>query len=236
MIRSKTGKYKNYCMASSRLFCTLLFMGVFSMAVCEERSASGPYNLHNAFGPFDYYDPNNADKLKLVEHAHLGDKTKALAEMGHWGGYFGDVDYTLRAFPNHPFALQAMMNYFQARHGLPLKLRHRTPDEYFGRAIQFRPSDINTRLLYGIYLYKQDRYDDAFAQYKKAVAIAPNSADAHYNLGLLYTKVGDYDAALIEAHEAIRLGHPLPGLKGILMKAGAWKPITPGKQTPSRQD
>jgi hypothetical protein len=35
--------------------------------------------------------------------------------------------------------------------------------------------------------------------------------------------MGDYDKALANAHEAYRMGHPLPGLRTLLEKAGRWK-------------
>ena len=60
-------------------------------------------DLHNAFGPFDYRTATK-DKLKLVESYHFTPKVESL--IGGQSGTLGaDIDYTLRAFPNHPRAL-----------------------------------------------------------------------------------------------------------------------------------
>jgi tetratricopeptide (TPR) repeat protein len=50
------------------------------------------------------------------------------------------------------------------------------------------------------------------------------SAEVHYNLGLLYLEVGDIDSALAHAHLAYARSHPLPGLRNRLQALGRWTP------------
>src|ERR1039457_1952950 len=63
--------------------------------------------LANAYGPFDYRNSAFASNLYLIERAHFTPEV----EQGVKGnaGYIGqDLDYTLRAFPNHHRALATM--------------------------------------------------------------------------------------------------------------------------------
>src|SRR5690242_17113706 len=63
--------------------------------------------LENAFGPFDYRTVS-ADRKRLVEGSHFTPYIEGL-QRGHTGAIGSEIDYTLRAFPNHPRALVAMM-------------------------------------------------------------------------------------------------------------------------------
>ena len=49
------------------------------------------------------------------------------------------------------------------------------------------------------------RYDAAIAEFKKAIAINPNDAYAHYNLGVAYRANEMYDAAIAEYKKAIAI-------------------------------
>jgi hypothetical protein len=48
----------------------------------------------------------------------------------------------------------------------------------------------------------------------------PNSAEVHYNFGLLYVATGELDLAVEHANRAYGLGFPLPGLRRMLANAG----------------
>ena len=64
--------------------------------------------------------------------------------------------------------------------------------------------------------------DDAVEQYKIALEQDPSYAEAHYNLGLAYVALEEYEQALVHARSAYQLGYRLPGLKRQLEEAGAW--------------
>ena len=49
------------------------------------------------------------------------------------------------------------------------------------------------------------KYDEAIEYYKKAIAINPNYADAHANLGVNYIQKGKFDEAISNLKEAIKI-------------------------------
>lgn len=64
----------------------------------------------------------------------------------------------------------------------------------------------------GSQAYQSRRFDEAKASFEKAVAAAPNSGEAHYNLGLALFALGDNDMAREQFMEAANLA---PGNKVI---------------------
>ncbi|MDO8706949.1 MAG: tetratricopeptide repeat protein [Sulfuricaulis sp.] len=210
-------------------------------------SLSSPVSAadYGQFGPFDYYDlkntPHNA--LPLVERAHFGAVTKNRLRRGEICSYWGDLDYTLRAFPNHPGALMAMVEYLEAGGStspcakkavkrnvtdLAVELekgawQEKTADYYFETAIEFRPQHAATRVLYGRYQHKEGRLNEALKTYTEAEKLDPKSADLHYYLGLLYFDMKNNVKAMYHAEIAYRLGQQLPELRDKLTKANAWK-------------
>ncbi|MFB3080781.1 MAG: tetratricopeptide repeat protein [Nitrosomonadaceae bacterium] len=183
----------------------------------------GPLSPPGQYGPFDYTDSAYKKvELPMVESAHFTSNVKNLTS-GNTSYIAGDIDYTLRAFPNHYSALVAMGK---------LSLREKTtrPDGaqftiecYFDRAIRFKPEDGIVRMLYGNYLLKLGgRSDDVIEQYHEAVRLEPENANINYNIGLLYLKKKDYELAIVHAKKAYESGFPLPGLKNKLIKSGKW--------------
>jgi Flp pilus assembly protein TadD len=81
-------------------------------------------------------------------------------------------------------------------------------------------------MLYGIHLYKSGEFDSALTQYKAAEKMQPESAEIHYNLGLLYYHKKEYDSAERHARKAYSLGYPLPGLRAKLIESGVWSDST----------
>jgi Flp pilus assembly protein TadD len=47
----------------------------------------------------------------------------------------------------------------------------------------------------GVAHYQEKRWNEAEQQFRKAAEIDPQSAEAHYNLGLTLDKMGDHEAA-----------------------------------------
>ena len=187
--------------------------------------------LTNAFGPWEYRPdhfvglPNDqmpyAGKLDLVERAHFTPEVQSLVR-GNSGSIGGDLDYTLRAFPNHPRALVVMMRYGDKLNVAQVPGARYSVECYFVRATVFKPDDVVVRMLFATFLDKQKRRKEALEQLAAAQEYAGEDALAHYNLGLLYFEFGDPDKALAQAHQALALGLPRTALKDKLAAAGKW--------------
>jgi Flp pilus assembly protein TadD len=177
--------------------------------------------VENAYGPYDYIDPTDRrDRLPIVEQFHFTNDVENL-RRGRSDTIIGDLDYTLRAFPNHHRALNSMAKY-QLGHpnsGVP---PYRSAECYFDRAIRFRSNDGTVRMIYGIYLLKRGDKRGALTRYQEALALLPESAEVHYNLALLQLDLKQVDQARQHAEKAYALGYPLQGLKNRLKRMGAW--------------
>lgn len=185
-------------------------------------------------GPNDYYEPDPWIKtyLTAVETHHLlpvQEMVKKGYTTSDTGGRIRDIweeiDFTLRWFPNHPEGLRFMAQWLPRYPHPPNK----GVIYYFEKAIQYKPTskwrpvDAVARQLYAMYLHKSGKYDEAEKLYLSALEIAPNNAEIHYNIGLLYCAKKEYEKALPHAQTAYKLGYPLPGLRNMLIKAGTWK-------------
>lgn len=189
-------------------------------------------HLNNAFGPFDYRpdhykgppgdNTSHAFKLQLVESAHFTPPVQRLT-AGHTSKLPGkDLDYTLRAFPNNHRALLTVMNAakrFKDHNEIQLP---RSFECYFDRALRFAPNDIIARLLYANFLVESKRTNEARQHIEYAETLAGDSAFSHFNIGMSYADIGDYDKALKQAHLAARLGYQRDVLKQRLEAAGRW--------------
>lgn len=58
-------------------------------------------------------------------------------------------------------------------------------------------------LLQALVYYDEQKYDEAIAEFKKAVELNPNLAEAHYNLGVVYLTKELFDEAIAEFKRAI---------------------------------
>jgi uncharacterized protein (TIGR02996 family) len=175
--------------------------------------------LTNAYGPFDYR--NDKSKLPIVEGAHFTMSVEMLIKGN--GGYLGgDLDYTLRAFPNHHRALVSMMRYGDRLKAT--KVPHATYEVecYFLRAVALHPDDTTARMLYVNYLKQQGRPRDALRQLAVTELHAGDNAFTHYNMGLLYLELGEPAAARKHAHIAKAKGFLRADLKDRLVAAGQW--------------
>lgn len=187
-------------------------------------------SLDNDYGPFDYTNYTHyTQNLKVVEDYHFTPGVEHLTSPAS-ATLIGDLDFTLRAFPNHHRALAAVGRYELEKvkegrdyHDL-LDARGLASIEcYFQRAVAFKPTDSAVRLIYGTYLQRKEKYSEAKSQYLAALEINPNSSEVHYNLGLYYYELGKLSQAVMHGHKAYELGYPLPGLKEALIKKGVWE-------------
>jgi hypothetical protein len=177
-------------------------------------------NLANAFGPFDYRDPTaRTQSLEMVESFHFTQDVEQLVRGAASGTLIGDLDYTLRAFPNHHRALSAVSRYELRGGGTWINPAIRSAACYFNRALAFQPGDAIVRLLFSNHLLKSGNKQAAREQLDEAVALQPNDVEVSYNAGLLYLEFGDLARAKQLAEVAYAGGYPLPGLRRKLAAA-----------------
>jgi hypothetical protein len=187
---------------------------------------SAPFNcgdLANPYGPFDYRTIPTINRTTVEDH-HFTPKVESL--QGGQSGYLGgDIDYTLRAMPNNPRALMAMMKLGEREKTEKDSVAHYSVECYFDRAIRFTPDDPMPRLIYSIYLKSHKRFDDMRVQLAEAERLqgdTPTNFDIDYNAGLLYFESKDYDKSYAAAKRAYAMGAPLPGLQNKLKSVGKW--------------
>ncbi|SJM91701.1 tetratricopeptide repeat protein [Crenothrix polyspora] len=177
------------------------------------------------YGPFDYtkkksYTPEN---LILVESAHFTPEVENLIK-GNRGYLDSDIDYTLRAWPNHHRALLSITRYQLKIDNKLSNARLKTPVEcYFQRALHFSPKDAISLSLYGYFLRKTGHLKAAVSAYEQALTLAPDTSKMEYAYSLLLIDLKQYDNALVYAKKAYQHGMPPQGLKNKLIKLGAWK-------------
>lgn len=207
------------------LICALAMTYVGAEAGAQE---CGILSTPGQYGPYDYW--RDRDKLQVVELHHFTPVVERLLR-GQEGSLGGDIDYTLRAFPNHARALMAMVK---------LGVRDKTQrpggasysiECYFERALRFRPNDGMARMIYANFLSSAGKHAEALKQLEAAEEVAAGNGNMQYNLGLAYFETKNYEKSLAAAHQAYQLGFNLPGLKGKLVKAGKWRdaPVSPPK-------
>lgn len=172
-------------------------------------------------GPRDYRTIDS-QTLKIVEDYHFSRPVEML-RYGQSGTIGGDLAYTLNAIPNHPRALRSTIEYFRRKgHTATLEMRMGLQC-WLDRAIAYRPDDPIVRILVADQALKSGDRQEALQHLQVAEQQAHDSATVHYNLGLLYLDMKDYDRSMQHARKAYELGAPLPGLKNLLAQAGRWR-------------
>lgn len=163
--------------------------------------------------PHDYYSGNyDPTLLDNVEKFHLPKARRQMKSEGTIQWAQQDIEFVLAWFPNHPEALQ-LASQIANMGGTP-----KAADKYYIRALQMYGDSGMTRLLYGLHLHRSGRIDQAIEAYHKAISLAPDNANAYYNLGLALLSQGKVAEAREAAKQAYALGHPLPGLRRMLAK------------------
>jgi Tfp pilus assembly protein PilF len=197
------------------------FFGVSHIASAQT-SYSSCGSLENAYGPFDYRKERNG-KLHVVEAFHFTPNIESLIR-GNSGPLGGELDYTLRASPNHHRALLAMVRLVERLKTPQPTGSHYTIDCWFDRALRFQPDDTTVRMIFATYLSDNNRKAEAIEQLERADATAGENAFTHYNIGLVYFDLKEYERATQQAHKAMALGFEWTTLREMLEKAGHWKP------------
>lgn len=190
-----------------------------------EMNPCGPVATPYQYGPFDYRFQK--DRLNIVEVRHFTPGVEALTRGSTSRDFGDDLNYTLLVFPNHARALLTVI-----RLGERLKSPQPTgldyPIEcYPERAVRFAPDDTVVREIYAEYLRTHGRAEEAMRQADIAVTYAGDNPITHYNLGMLFFRLADYDKALTEAHAARRMGWEKPNLENLLKGVNKWQEPTP---------
>jgi len=178
--------------------------------------------LANNYGPYDYRT-ERGQRLATVERTYFLPQVEAGIRGATSPAPGVDIDYTLRAFPNHHRALLAMVKLAEKQHTAQPTGSRYTIDCWFDRALRFQPDDTTVRMLFASHLHKTQRTPEALAHLEKAVEQAQDNPFTHYNIGLVYADLKVYDKALTQAHRALELGFARSDLQEILQKAGQWK-------------
>lgn len=195
-------------------------------------TAATHYGSH--FGPWDYFDSKNwepsvtspPNRIEMVTKIHFTPDTKALNHPRT----AGNIHYTLRSIPNHPDALTAMLEYQKRFESLRRTSWHKfrkplplASDCYFQYAANFTPNNYQIWFLWGISLHREKQYLEAVDLYLKAQKLAPDNIEIHYNLGLVYFKLGQYAESRKWAKLAYKKDIQLYGLKNLLKSKGEWQ-------------
>ena len=182
----------------------------------------------------DYYNPGTG----LIERAdwesahqfHLQPAFDAM-KRGNWKSAHDNLEFILRVFPNSPQALNGISELCV----LKWKSPQCDADSWFDKAVDVNPSIATTWVLYGIHLQRKKVPAEAVEKFKHALELRPDDINGHYNLGLAYFDLKNYEKANEEAQVSYALGAPLPGLRDMLKRVGAWKPETTAKSDAAAQ-
>ena len=209
----------------------LLLQALCVLAICsppvwaQANEACGALNI-TPFGPYDYRTGNPGMKV-IVAH-HFTPDIEALVRGGS-GGLGGDLSYTLRSIPNHPRALIAVAKYGERPNSANLQF---SVECYFDRAVRFQPDDTVVRALFAQYLHRKKRSSEAMTQLDAAAQYAKDNGFSHFNIGLMYFELGQFDRAVSQAQRARELGFERTELEDLLKQANKW-PVSKGSQIPA---
>ena len=204
-------------------------LAILMPAVASAQEDCGPMSPDFSYdgthyGPYDYTSARDRkDHLPVVERYHFTPKVQSLIGGQNTSTAGGDLQYTLKAFPNHHRGLDLLIR-------LALKEQRNKPigmdydvDCWFDRAMRFRPADAVVHLLYGNWLLRTRRVDDALEQYGTAEEMGLEGPNLYYSMGLAYFEKKRLDESLRYAQKAYAAGSALPALREKLTKAGVWK-------------
>lgn len=187
-------------------------------AQTAQSSCGAIYNTGH-YGPYDYR--TQYEQLKIVEAHHFLPQHEALVGSAEYPGQ--ELNYTLKASPNHHRALVAAARLAEREKTTRVPGMDYSIECFFERGIRFARDDTVVRGLYAQFLLKAGRRPEAVQQLDAAQMFAKDNAFSHYNIGLLYFDLGEYGKALEEAHRAAALGFERTELADRLRKANKWQ-------------
>jgi len=206
-------KYRRWAAAGA-----LLLVAAFA-AQAQDAQTCG--TLANNYGPFDYRTAHPQQK-NIVESVHFTPPIENLTKGGRDNPFGDDLAYTLRVFPNHHRALISLQRLADREKTDSPSNARLSVACYFERAIRFTPNDQIVRMLFAGYLIKKANIPEATQQLDEAIRLAGDNPFTHFNVGLVFLDMKNYDRALVQAHRAAELGLPRTELKERLAAVGKW--------------
>lgn len=180
--------------------------------------------------PWDYR--TRKDRLELVENRHFTRPVELLLRGESTANLAADIAYTLRMFPNHHRALASLVRYSENKKQSIFSGMNFSVECYLQRAVNFKPDDLQARIIYASFLAKNKRLEQARKQLEYIEDDQNKTSTTNYNLGLIYLEIGDHEKSLHYAHKAYSESFPLAGLKNKLTRIGKWKDIRTETKTP----
>lgn len=222
---SGTSKVRQVLTRSFGLLLTIVAASCFApLALAQTGEAVCGNPFKSWFGPYDYRTaPKGA--LENVETHHFTPQveqmirgvTTGVTDMGK------DVAYVLGVFPNHHRALITMMRLGERDRNDQPRGASLPIECWFDRAVRYARDDTVARLLYAMWLRKKGRIEDSLAQTRFAEGFAvKDNPFTHYNIGMSYFELGQYDQAAAAALRARDLGLDRPELIDRLKGVNKW--------------
>lgn len=208
--------------------CVTLLSLAMLHVVADAKSAPSPPGCgetFNSYGPFDYRSAHPSQR-SIVESIHFTSGVENLTR-GTTGPFGHDIGYTLAVFPNHPRAINSMERLAERQKADPPEGAAMTIDCYYARGMNFAPDDLVFRMLYVNSLIRRKRLDEAHRFLDYVVTQAADDPWTHFNAGMLYMDLSDYDKALVQAHRSMALGLVRSELRERLSAVGRWKEPEP---------
>ncbi len=208
-------------MSAARVLLLAVLLQLAGDAAAQQQAENACGSLESAYGPYDYRVERNGH-LRIVERFHFSAAVEALIH-GDSGDIGGDLNYVLMTSPNHHRALLATVRFGErTKTPQPPGMKF-TIDCYFDRAIRFQPDDTVVREMYAQYLGKGGRVKEAKEELAVASSYAKDNPLSHYNIGLIYFDLKDYDQALAQGQLALQEGYPRTDLRDMLKGVGKWQ-------------
>ena len=208
-------------MSGRRILLLAILLQLGGHAAAQQAVENGCGSLESAYGPYDYRLERNGH-LRIVERFHFSPAVEALIH-GDSGDIGGDLNYVLMTSPNHHRALLATVRFGERlKTPQPPGMKY-SIDCYFDRALRFQPDDTVVREIYAQYLGKGGRMKEAKEELAVAEKYAKDNPLSHYNIGLIYFELKDYDHALAQAQLAMQADFPRTELRDMLKGVGKWE-------------
>lgn len=180
---------------------------------------------------WDYRNRDASDQMRyqIRDNAqnHLNPARNRMQQLDFSRPVMADLDFTFLRYPNHLVAFDLLLKYIFAGG----KEYEFGPFQcYFENAKSFAPDDARVILVEAYYNWRKGDKARAKDLYGTALGLDPNSAAAHYNLGLIFLEEKDFAKASEHAVAAYSLGYPFSALKDKLKMAGHPLPEIPASK------
>ncbi len=157
----------------------------------------------------DRLDPSLDASIQSLRSALItalisNDHSYQFVVSGQGLGALGDWDLAAVAFRN---AISVQPDYAEAWAWLGEAKQQEGQDgsNEMEKALEFNPNSAMVQSLYGLYLQRQEKPEQALAAFQKAAALEPENAGWQMALGQAYEQAGDLVAALDHYKSAVEL-------------------------------